>query len=313
MRLPGSRAVGFAAKFALVLCVALFIAQHDGIDPGCMRQTAVYEREETQAAAREDFQHLARRHADQPGEPCDLKSPESAACTNASRQALHHMAGALYSYSDPKNLQYFGSRGGVHVLLQRTARGPCVFYSFGIDFDHSFDDDLVRRWGCKGFLFDPSIVMPSVLKTGSMLFFSLGLRMLEETRTQRGLHDWVYVSLPGIARLFRHRHLDVVKIDCEGCEYSVARDVAAEDPGFFQRVDQLAIEVHVGRKWMKTPRHAHYLGLLYHMLSEAGLHFVHAYIQHCILADEKQGCPIDDFYPCERQCHNYLFARMPVG
>lgn len=28
-------------------------------------------------------------------------------------------------------------------------------------------------------------------------------------------------------------HLDVLKMDCEGCEYALARDILKEDPGMY--------------------------------------------------------------------------------
>jgi hypothetical protein len=39
-------------------------------------------------------------------------------------------------------------------------------------------------------------------------------------------------------------HVDIVKIDCEGCEWGVFEDLAANHPDLLSRVGQLAIELH---------------------------------------------------------------------
>lgn len=36
------------------------------------------------------------------------------------------------------------------------------------------------------------------------------------------------------------------QMDCEGCEYALARDVLAEDPAFFHHVSQFAVESEEG-------------------------------------------------------------------
>jgi hypothetical protein len=46
----------------------------------------------------------------------------------------------------------------------------------------------------------------------------------------------------------------VLKMDCEGCEYSIYTSVMEHDPNFFQRVDQFALEVHLSRVWIHGPK-----------------------------------------------------------
>jgi hypothetical protein len=60
-------------------------------------------------------------------------------------------------------------------------------------------------------------------------------------------------------------------MDCEGCEYSLAGDVLAEDPTFFSRVDQLAIEGQWSRVWMKSKSELFATARLLELLADAGL------------------------------------------
>jgi hypothetical protein len=95
----------------------------------------------------------------------------------------------------------------------------------------------------------------------------------------------------------------------------LARDVAVQDPTFFDKVDQVAIEVHATKVWMKTPRHAHYLGLLFAQMYKAGLTIQEYAPGGCSGPDEEKGCPrelLDVGFPCTRHtlCSSYLFAKV---
>jgi hypothetical protein len=41
-------------------------------------------------------------------------------------------------------------------------------------------------------------------------------------------------------------------IATKGCEYSLARDILAEDPTFLHRVDQFSFEAHVSKQWLDS-------------------------------------------------------------
>lgn len=107
---------------------------------------------------------------------------------------------------------------------------------------------MVTKWGCHGVALDPSVNHPTELYT-NVTFFKVGVRTMRP-------HDdakWPLVtSIPALRLWLRHRVVDVLKVDCEGCEYSIARDVMAEDPLFFHRVGQFEIEVHVSDDMLDT-------------------------------------------------------------
>ncbi|KAJ3056200.1 Methyltransferase-like protein 24 [Rhizophlyctis rosea] len=198
---------------------------------------------------------------------------------------------------------------------------PCTFYSFGIDNDYSFDTALDESWQCNGILLDPTVNHSST--PGPRLnFFRIGATLLSSSdlggsgSTMRGTvaSEWLTTSVPSLKKFLGHRKIDILKMDCEGCEYSLARDIAREDPTFFKNVDQFAVEVHISKNWIKTSTHVHYLGLLYHMLQHYGFRLMHSEITPCHPSDEALGCPrelLDAGYKCGpyMMCHNYLFSK----
>jgi hypothetical protein len=219
--------------------------------------------------------------------------------------------------SNASALALFGKGWGGHHLVAHRDSGkpqgvttPCVFYSYGISTDYSFDTQIARDWACDGFLFDPTVVYPAKMEAG-LRFFNVGAPLLSGS-----LAPGPAISPPLMMAALEHAWLNVLKMDCEGCEYAVARDVARFRPDFFSKVGQFALEVHVARKWLNDTLHLHYLGLLYHMLFAQGFELVHSTISGCMPANEKTGCmsELDDIgMPCGigRSCHNLLFARPP--
>ena len=104
-------------------------------------------------------------------------------------------------------------------------------------------------------------------------------------------------------------------MDCEGCEYSLAKDVTLEDPLVFHKVGQLAIEIHVSKRWLNSTEHMYSFRKLLKLLEGAGLHLADADVAGCASYDEDAGCmdPLKEIsLPCGLpygSCHNYLFSR----
>lgn len=195
----------------------------------------------------------------------------------------------------------------------------CVFYSFGISNDWSFDSEYTARYGCDGVLLDPTVSHRALIAP-HLIFLPLGATMLQaadvggagaEDRSR--VSQWILTSPPQLSEFLGQSHLTigVLKMDCEGCEYAIARDVARYEPRFFSRVEQFAVEIHLNTQWLPTPQHVHNLGLLYHMLIREGFGLAEAEISWCAFADEKLPCPaglVEVEYPCYHRCHNLLFV-----
>ena len=125
--------------------------------------------------------------------------------------------------------------GGPHPyeLCDKESSGsgdPCVYYSFGISGEFSFETDLSKSWNCKGYLLDPTVNHNA--KIDRNLFFAVGANMLDKYddyargRTGKLQSHWDTVSLPKLQNFLGHKNINLVKMDCEGCEYAIARDVA---------------------------------------------------------------------------------------
>lgn len=211
----------------------------------------------------------------------------------------------------------FGTGWGHHLLCTLPKpKPPCFFYSFGISSDYSFDSDLANSTGCIGLAADPTVEHPSKLHP-RVYFVPMGAKDYEDSPDRRFA---LRASVPGLRVLMGHEHIHTLKMDCEGCEYSLARDVLEEDPGFFSRVDNFAVEVHYSRHWLKSTAHLQALAALVQLLEEAGMDLVHFELSGCAQVRQETGIlpemgPLKLFAALTRQthslhCHNYLFARI---
>ncbi|KAK9826355.1 hypothetical protein WJX81_001516 [Elliptochloris bilobata] len=123
-------------------------------------------------------------------------------------------------------------------------------------------------------------------------------------------------SVPLLARALRFERVSALNLDCEGCEYALADDMAAGDSDFFLRVDQLALEVHAALPWARSAAHAAALGRLAAATSAAGLELASAEMTPCAPEHEALGCHqamVAAGHPCQtgRMCQNLLCARRP--
>ena len=180
-----------------------------------------------------------------------------------------------------------------HDLCGPPPPQPCVFFSFGINDDPSFDISLAERWQCRGFAADPTVDHPSKLHP-LVTFHNIGLTMLSDNEERiidkGGTEDWWFASVPGLAKLLNVQHLDVLKIDCEGCEIAFTRDILAEDPTFLHRVDQVSMETHVTKTWINSTEAAYYFGLQFPLLEQAGFRMEWSSIFGCSKRHEVTGC-----------------------
>ena len=236
------------------------------------------------------------------------KPPSKRFSMHESMQAINRMAATLDTIVPQCGVKTFGGSWGAHELCDIAPKQPCFFYSFGISTEYSFDLDVANRWGCYGFAADPTIDHPSKLHP-NITFHSIAAKMREQSMYP------LVTSMPALRQWLGHSRVAVLKMDCEGCEYSLGEDIENEDPTFFEHIDQFAVEVHTSKKWLNSKDHLHALGLLFLYLERAGHVLQHANIGPCAYPDEATGCleELEDMgYPCGigKSCHNYLFAKV---
>jgi len=234
---------------------------------------------------------------------------EETALSPNSRNGLKRVVDTLRvgKFFPKTSLVSMGKGWGEHMLVAMPPTSNCVFVSYGISNDWSFDSDVSKKWNCMGFLFDPTVNHPAVLKPGNLYFRKLGAPMVDPSPFET-------ISPVKFKADLGYDWLNILKMDCEGCEFQLYDDVIAEDPAFFTKVGQFAIEIHISKFWIKNDTYVEKLGALFHLLFVSGLDLAHAAITHCAPFHESTGFPSllkEIGYPSEGHCHNYLFGRTP--
>jgi FkbM family methyltransferase len=133
-----------------------------------------------------------------------------------------------------------------------------VVYGFGIAEDYSFDQDMAELFGAEVHMFDPG---PDVARTfadfkqprkfgeGTVTYHPIGLGPTSDDPAFA--HDLVIgnkrcevKSLGDLAKSLGHSHVDILKIDIEGGEYTALRQMLASGTLHRLGVRQLLIEFH---------------------------------------------------------------------
>lgn len=159
--------------------------------------------------------------------------------------------------------------GGAHYgswTICPAGLGPAsVVYSLGVGEDITFDLDLIARIGCNVHAFDPTPRTADWIAVQSLpphfIYHRLGVAdhngvasfhppvdsthishsmlPLRSTRNTTAVEVEV-ASLPAIMRQLGHARIDLLKMDIEGAEYSVLRQIAS------QRIPigQIVVEFH---------------------------------------------------------------------
>lgn len=120
--------------------------------------------------------------------------------------------------------------------------GNCLVYSFGINNEWSFDDQM-ERYGCQVYAFDPSMKAEDYDRSSAIHFLKLGLNSRDST-SKKG---WHFRSLSSIYQMLKKRHgehvIDYLKIDIESDEWAVIPQIV--ESGMLDKIRQLAVEIHL--------------------------------------------------------------------
>ncbi|KAI8772248.1 uncharacterized protein LOC106077907 [Biomphalaria glabrata] len=123
---------------------------------------------------------------------------------------------------------------------------PCIIYSFGINYDFSFDDDAAKVYGCHVYSFDPSMSKEKDQydRSPNVHFYKIGL----DGKTYVNDKKWPLFTFKDICAKLKHENssLDVVKMDIEHSEWSALPQIAAS--GQLADVKQLLLEYHINQQ-----------------------------------------------------------------
>ncbi|XP_070204718.1 probable methyltransferase-like protein 24 [Littorina saxatilis] len=142
---------------------------------------------------------------------------------------------------------------------------PCLVYSFGINYDFTFDD-AAGKLGCQVLSFDPSMRnLTDRRRNENVMFYLIGLGSHDTDTFEPRLNSyvaeptkWKMRTLKTLLQQMKHadRTIDLLKIDIESSEWQVIRNIL--DTGVLRQVKQLLLEWHI---FPDTPPRKEYVKL----------------------------------------------------
>lgn len=133
-----------------------------------------------------------------------------------------------------------------------------VVYGFGVAEDYSFDKDMAEVFGAEVHMFDPGseverifadFKQPRRFGEGTVTYHPIGLGPTSDDPASAydlviGNKKCEVKSLGDLAKSLGHSHVDILKIDIEGGEYTALRQMLAAGTLHSLGVRQLLIEFH---------------------------------------------------------------------
>lgn len=169
-----------------------------------------------------------------------------------------------------ENLQYFCRRrvrlgkiedGGWDICDEqkfrpRAEQQPCLVYSFGINYDFSFDEAAAQYYGCEVHSFDPSMDTEDFTKD-RVHFHKLGISSRDEISTEQ----WTLLRYNTIRKRLGHteRKISVLKVDIEHYEWTVIPDILTTSD--LTGTTNLVIEFHLEMSSPEQDRPKYFLAL----------------------------------------------------
>ncbi|CAL1547638.1 unnamed protein product [Lymnaea stagnalis] len=156
-----------------------------------------------------------------------------------------------------------------------SVKPPCLVYSFGINFDFSFDDAMAKL-GCEVHSFDPSMEWEDKKRGPNSTFHNLGLsnKNTDGFNPRKDMYVtkkqiWKMRTIKSVMKELGHeqRTIDVLKIDIEGYEWDVIDNMMETD--VFKYIRQFMLEFHLFRDWPVKEDYV-YLYKIYTRLREMG-------------------------------------------
>ena len=146
------------------------------------------------------------------------------------------------------NMQWMGRTGdgGWYICISEpyNPKNNCLVYSFGINYEFSFDDAMGKQYGCTVNAFDPSMRFGDHKRSNRVWFYAVGLGG-ENAVTEKG---WRLKTLRSILSEAHDLNnvIDVLKFDIERSEWFSL--CAMFNEGMLHNVRQLVFEIHIRRK-----------------------------------------------------------------
>lgn len=126
----------------------------------------------------------------------------------------------------------------------------CLAYSVGSNGDISFEESVIRKFGCEVHTFDPTgdtSLYQSKAEAVGAIFHPWGLSgKMDDLYNEATNGSNPLFPLSDIVSQLGHtgRKIDLLKVDCEGCEFDSFRSIWAAILQGSLRVGQVLVELH---------------------------------------------------------------------
>lgn len=178
--------------------------------------------------------------------------------------AWNQCTGCLPEIDIVLNYTCFGCQFGVYAVCADILPDDAIIYSFGVGKDISFEKELHQATPCEIHLFDPTPVSVAWIVKQNLpdhfIFHPYGINSMDQfihlfppsnpMRTSHSIvkHKWAAEnpitapakSLQTITAELAHDHIDILKMDIEGAEYSIIEGLA----DILLRPKQIIVEFH---------------------------------------------------------------------
>ncbi|XP_037775239.1 uncharacterized protein LOC119572290 [Penaeus monodon] len=126
--------------------------------------------------------------------------------------------------------------------------GNCVVFSFGINYDWSFEDDM-GKFGCMVYAYDPTMGKTDHQRSENIHFFATGISNYKGTKLLR-LNNRVFMSrVDRFVNFLRAaglegEEIDVIKLDTEMSQVDFLQDLLFNSRHLLKKIKQIAMTVY---------------------------------------------------------------------
>ncbi|XP_069985141.1 uncharacterized protein [Penaeus vannamei] len=130
----------------------------------------------------------------------------------------------------------------------KISKNNCLAFSFGINYDFSFEDSL-GRFGCKVFAYDPTMNKKDHQRSSKVRFIATGISNYQGTKLVGMGSRWHQKKVDRFENLVKDagmegKPIDVVKLDVELSEVDFMQDMLFNSRHVLRNVKQIAMEIH---------------------------------------------------------------------
>lgn len=134
--------------------------------------------------------------------------------------------------------------GGWDICVERKylTPGACQVYSFGINYDFSFDDEIAKQFDCAVHSFDPSMETVSYQRSTKPFVYFHDIGISSKTQNVTGNKEWRMLTLKDTMRELNHKTVPaLIKMDIEYWEWDVLPNIILDN----LLPQQFVIEFHL--------------------------------------------------------------------